>query len=215
MTMDGGKSLYGVVKEVSGGKVVLEVPLRNPLDDESLKVRSVAADKAKIVVRKRKEQAQLERDRLQAEKEMKVISEKMASLEKELSSCAASASTEDDACSQKRSERERLFTQNMELSSKLMNEYYELPNASLNDIKQGYSLSVRAAEDISEKTDFSAVEIEATENMVITMPVSPTADAAALTPPPATAPASAVDPAAPATPSTPTTPSTPVAPIAE
>jgi hypothetical protein len=49
--MNDNKFISGTVKEIGGDKLVVETYLRNPLDDEALKIRNVSVSGAKFKVR--------------------------------------------------------------------------------------------------------------------------------------------------------------------
>lgn len=223
--MTDNKIISGTVKEVANGKVVVETALRNPLDDEALKTRSVSLSGSKISVRMFRSSEEIDRVRKASEIELKSINDELNALEKKLSSCQpASVAVTNDPCADDRAERDELFKKSMEVRNSMMNEYYDVQNPSVNDIKPGYFVTVTAAEDVSGKVEFNAVSVTASQNIreanqimppAASNPSSATSPAAtpSVVPPPATETPVSNNPA-PIVPSTATTP-TPQAPVAE
>lgn len=194
MAMPGNKnSVSGLVKDISNGKIVIDTPLSNPLDDEALKTRTISlVFGAKITIRKVRPAQEIESSRVKAEAEMKSLSEEISNLNKQLAECAISAGPAQDPCADKRTEQNNLSKKLMELSVSAFNQYQDVANAVLSDIKPGYFVVVKSADDVSSKTEFSATEVEVTENS-IAPPLAPPSAASV-------APASAEAPVAPTTP---------------
>jgi len=160
------KMMSGTVKEISGNKILIDVPLPNPLYDESLKTRSVVADKAVLTVRKRRSQAEIEKNRAAGEKELASINAQIAAGENDLADCPPmTMATGNDVCAAKRENQKKLFMKMMEINSSMMNEYYDVSNPSLSDIKAGDYINIKADQNIRESVEFSAVQLDVTEGM--------------------------------------------------
>jgi len=137
-------SLNGELKEVKGEKLILSVSLLNPLDDESLKERTVTlADGAKIILREFKTQDELKSDEAIRNKKVTELQAKMNS-EKD----------------QEKKGALQMEIMQAQMPADMMKE----TEIKLADIKPGYQISVEAKEDISGKKEFIAEKISVQAN---------------------------------------------------
>lgn len=151
--MNNTSSLSGQVKEVKGKEISFTAGLINPLDDESLKTRTViVGDDTKITVYKLKNTEQLTKDREEAQASLASLQKENNSINTELSECnkasmngatPATMTNESDSCKQAREK----FNKNMQAMNEAqqkMDMYQKVDGAKLSDIQSGWNITVMA-----------------------------------------------------------------------
>lgn len=160
------KSLSGEITEISGNKIVFSTPLINPLDDESLKARTVLVTKdTEITIYKLKSEEEKAESQIETDKELGNLRFRRDSLAKKLEGCEMHMLSEEDPCAADREEFNDSQSRIMVLEMNMMGDYSEIKDAKIGDIEKDYNITVEAEEDISEKKEFKAVKIEVREKI--------------------------------------------------
>lgn len=149
--MNNTSSLSGQITAVNGKEISFTSSLLNPLDDESLKSRiAVVDDKTKVTVWKLKTSEQIAKDSESARASLNSLQKESVSLRSVISDCdqkrfsatavSTSASEESSDCKDARAKLE-VNMKSMSEAQQKMDMYQKVENATLNDVKVGWSVS--------------------------------------------------------------------------
>lgn len=166
--------LSGDIEKIDGNKITFKTFLLNPLADDDLKTRVAIIDnETSIIVYGKKSEEEANEDREESRKKLGGLRIQRETLSSEVQECLPApafilteepeATTSPDPCTETRKELDELNNLIMELEMDGMSDFKKIEDASLSDIKEGYSITVEAEEDISEKGEFKAIKIEARE----------------------------------------------------
>lgn len=144
-------SLSGQVKEVSGKEISFNSNLVNPLDDEALKVRTaVVTGDTKVTIWKLKTPEQIANDQKDGQAKMASLQQESEDLRSTMMNCdkarmeiiAAPAANEESAeCKDARNQFGEVMKK-MDEARQQMDMYQKIENASLSDVKPGWSINV-------------------------------------------------------------------------
>lgn len=169
-------NLTGSIIEVKDNKIVFEAPLVNPLDDDSLKIRTVVIDEeTDLTLKKLKSEEDYRRDSKEAEAQVEVLQPEFDIAEKALKECESSAPK--SGCSNYYNEyiRLKMDIRNANLAG---GRYEIIEDFKLSEIKPGYliravskSISMNGnnkedRQNIALEKEFSASLVEIMENFV-------------------------------------------------
>ncbi len=183
--------MSGQITGVSGNDVIINAPLINPLDDQSLKTRTAVATKDTVItVYKLKSSAQITADAKTGQQEMADAQKQMSSAQAQIAKCgpvvpgAASSSNSTSGCDQANKDYAAALQQ-LNQANQLMDIYVKSDNASLSDLKAGMQITVYGEQtapaanqtvaplpgasnfaDISEQAKFNVSQIVARESIL-------------------------------------------------
>jgi len=185
--------LNGTVKEVENNKITFEAPLNTPLDNESLKTRTVVIDdNTEPTFRSQKPREQYNKDRKKYSQEIDELEENIDSVREEMNTCqerSMEAEIENEAesnnidCSEINKKYRELQDKRRQLRDK-MDRYIVEKDPDISKIEAGDRISVVSQEkqeqeeqeedtmgmidedfeNIAEKEKFTASKIDITEN---------------------------------------------------
>jgi hypothetical protein len=164
--------ISGTVKEFSGKDIVIEAPLINPLQDESLKIRKVRmVDRAEVTILDFKTPAERKEYEKAVQPELDALNKEKQIIVAELESCGVVGGYKGPSLDDPKINNEKclgllrsqsaLDEKILAINSKIASEYWR-SSGSVGDIKPGQMIKVVAGKDvdIASLAEFEAIAAE-------------------------------------------------------
>jgi hypothetical protein len=159
------ETLRGEVSEIKDKKVIFKADLSdNPFLPAGSEIRTaVITDQTVVRLKKAKTDKEVIQGREEAEEALGQIEEKFSELEYQMADCDFTGSgSSTERCISLREQKEKSMDEYSEIMTSKMGLYKDFEGDMI-EMKGKIRIIVRAAEDITEKTEFEALEIELIE----------------------------------------------------